>query len=198
MWLVYPRDWEFLYPSPTFHSQRNFNFHKWLTCNFPLWYPYLIQQTDNENTLTYQVEAIILILPQILKLNEYQINPVRWLINDCKYMKIICVNCGWTKGIWKWPSSYEHYLSNSENKAWKNSGLYGTSGINFHYCVTARITSIFVSSTIVHTYNFHIPYLPVYNARPCIIRTLIFELFFPKKKISWQIPRIKTSIFSLN
>ena len=104
MWLVYPRDWEFLYPSPTFHSQRNFNFHKWLTCNFPLWYPYLIQQTDNENTLTYQVEAIILILPQILKLNEYQINPVRWLINDCKYMKIICVNCGWTKGIWKWPS----------------------------------------------------------------------------------------------
>ena len=30
------------------------------------------------------------------------------------------------------PHSYEHYLSNSESKAWKNSGLYGTSGINFH------------------------------------------------------------------
>ena len=29
-----------------------------------------------------------------------------------------------------------------------------------------------------------LPYLPVYNARLCIIRTLIFDLFFPKKKIS--------------
>ena len=27
-----------------------------------------------------------------------------------------------------------------------------------------------------------VPYLPVYNARPCIIRFLIFYLFFPKKK----------------
>ena len=62
MWLVYPRDWEFLYLSPTFHSQSNFNSHKLLTFNFSLWYPYVIQQTDNENTLTYQVEAIILIL----------------------------------------------------------------------------------------------------------------------------------------
>ena len=25
-------------------------------------------------------------------------------------------------------------------------------------------------------------YLPVYNARPCIIRTLVFDLFFLKKK----------------
>ena len=88
-------------------------------------------------------------------MNEYQINPVKWLVNDCKYMKIIYVNCSWTKAIWKWPSQlYEHYLSNSENKAWKNSGLYGTSGINFHYCITARITSIFVSSTIVYMIIF--------------------------------------------
>ena len=52
------------------------------------------------------------------------------------------------------PHSYEHYLSDSENKAWKNSGLYGTSGINFHYCITARITSIFVSWTIVYMIIF--------------------------------------------
>ena len=91
----------------------------------------------------------------VSQLNEYQINPVKWLVNDCKYMKIIYVNCSWTKAIWKWPSQlYEHYLSNSENKAWKNSGLYGTSGINFHYCITARITSIFVSSTIVYMIIF--------------------------------------------
>ena len=31
--------------------------------------------------------------------------------------------------------------------------------------------------------HVELPYLPVYNARLCIIRTLIFDLFFPKKKI---------------
>ena len=34
---------------------------KWLTCNFFLWYPYIIQQTGNANTQTYKEEAIILI-----------------------------------------------------------------------------------------------------------------------------------------
>ena len=95
------------------------------------------------------------------------------------------------------PHSYEHYLRNSENKAWKNSGFYGTSGINFHYCVTARITSIFVSSTIVHTYNFHIPYLPVYNARLCIIRTLIFYLFCLKKRFQDTHQDLKLPFFHL-
>ena len=33
----------------------------WLTCNFFLPYPYIIQQTSNENTKTYQVEVVILI-----------------------------------------------------------------------------------------------------------------------------------------
>jgi len=29
--------------------------------------------------------------------------------------------------------------------------------------------------------HYHLPYLPVYNARPCIIRTLIFDHIFWKK-----------------
>ena len=184
MWLVCPRDWEFLYPNLTFHSQGNNNIQKWLTCSFSLWYPYLIQQTDNENTLSYQVEAVILILPQILisdphsyehylgnsknkarkkfrpvqNLNpwplQYQCStlptelkqanwelvimlvpnkPVKWWINDCKYMKFIYVNCSWRNEYGSDPCSYEHYLSNNENKVWKNSGLRSSSSMNFHY-----------------------------------------------------------------
>ena len=34
---------------------------KWLTCNFSLQQPYIIQQTGDENTQTYQVEVAILI-----------------------------------------------------------------------------------------------------------------------------------------
>ena len=33
----------------------------WLTWNFSLQYPYIIQQTGDENIQTYQVEAAILI-----------------------------------------------------------------------------------------------------------------------------------------
>ena len=39
----------------------NYNSHKWLTSNFPLQYPFTIQQTSNENTQMYQVEVVILI-----------------------------------------------------------------------------------------------------------------------------------------
>ena len=46
-----------------------FNSQKWLTCNLSLQYSYIIQQTINENTKTYQVEVDILILPQILITN---------------------------------------------------------------------------------------------------------------------------------
>ena len=35
--------------------------HLRLTCNFSLRYPYINQQTGNENTQTYQVEVFILI-----------------------------------------------------------------------------------------------------------------------------------------
>ena len=42
------------------------NSRKWLTCNFSLQYPYIIQQAGNENTLTYQVEFVVLISLQIL------------------------------------------------------------------------------------------------------------------------------------
>ena len=38
-----------------------FNSQKWLTWNFSLQYPYIIQQKGNENIPTYQVEAVILI-----------------------------------------------------------------------------------------------------------------------------------------
>ena len=41
-------------------------------------------------------------------------------------MKIIYVNCGWRREYESDLRSNEHYLSSSENKAWKkNSGLYG-------------------------------------------------------------------------
>ena len=39
----------------------NSNFQEWLTWNFSLDYPYIIQQTGNENIQTYQVEVVILI-----------------------------------------------------------------------------------------------------------------------------------------
>ena len=35
----------------------------------PPWYPYIIQQTGNENTQTYQVEVVILIKHQIFETN---------------------------------------------------------------------------------------------------------------------------------
>ena len=31
--------------------------YKWLTCNFSLWHPHIIQHTCNENTQTYQLEV---------------------------------------------------------------------------------------------------------------------------------------------
>ena len=40
-------------------------------------------------------------------------------------MKIIYVNYGWRYEYESDLHSNEHYLSSSENKAWKNSGLYG-------------------------------------------------------------------------
>ena len=46
------------------------------------------------------------------------------IINDCKYMKIIYVNSDWRNEYGNDPCSYEHYLSSSKNKAWKNSSLY--------------------------------------------------------------------------
>ena len=47
-----------------------FNSHKWLTHNFSLKYPNIIQQKGNENTQTYQVEVVILIYHQILITNK--------------------------------------------------------------------------------------------------------------------------------
>ena len=38
-----------------------FNSLRWLKCTFFQKYPYIIQQTGKENTLTYQVEVVILI-----------------------------------------------------------------------------------------------------------------------------------------
>ena len=37
------------------------DYQKWLTRNLSPLYPYIIQQKDNENTQTYQVEVVILI-----------------------------------------------------------------------------------------------------------------------------------------
>ena len=41
----------------------------WLTSNFSLRYPYVIQLTGNENTQTYQVEVIIMMQHKILVTN---------------------------------------------------------------------------------------------------------------------------------
>ena len=38
-----------------------FNSQRWLISNFSLQYPYIIQETGNENTQTYQVEVVVLI-----------------------------------------------------------------------------------------------------------------------------------------
>ena len=48
-------------------SSFNFNSKKWLTCNFSLWYLYVIQDTGDENTQRYQLEVVNLIKYQILK-----------------------------------------------------------------------------------------------------------------------------------
>ena len=53
-------------------------------------------------------------------------------------------------------------------------------------------------SQFLSSKEWGIQYLPVYNACPCVIRTLVFDLFFLKKRISRQTPRIKTSIFPFN
>ena len=38
-----------------------FNSQKWLKSNFSQQYPYIIQETGNENAQTYQVEVVVLI-----------------------------------------------------------------------------------------------------------------------------------------
>ena len=42
-----------------------------------------------------------------------------------------------------------------------------------------------------------LPYLPVYNAHLCIIRTLIFDLFFRKKRFHDKYQELKLSFFHL-
>ena len=42
----------------------------WLTCNFSLEYPYIIQQTGNKNTQTNQAEDFILNYQQLLKVTR--------------------------------------------------------------------------------------------------------------------------------
>ena len=46
-----------------------FDFQTWLTSNFSLKYPFIIQQPSNENTQTYLVEVVILTYDQILVTN---------------------------------------------------------------------------------------------------------------------------------
>ena len=53
----------------------------------------------------------------------------------------------------------------------------------FAYFVTIQVYTMMCIYIYIYIY-IYIPYLPVYNAHLCIIRTLIFDLFFPKKKIS--------------
>ena len=45
--------------------------------------------------------------------------PMKWWINDCKYMKIIYVNRSRRNEYRSDPRSCKHYLSSSENRAWK-------------------------------------------------------------------------------
>ena len=46
---------------------------------------------------------------------------IKTSIYDCKYMKIICVNCSLRNESASNLHSYEHNLSSSENKAWKKA-----------------------------------------------------------------------------
>ena len=71
------------------------------------------------------------------------------------------MNCGWRNEYGSDPRSYGHYLSSSENNAWKNSGLWGICTHNYFTAswvvfINVRIASVFVSSTTVYIYDFHI------------------------------------------
>ena len=60
--------------------------------------------------------------------------------NECEYMEIIYVNCGLRCEYESDLHSNEHYLSSSENKAWKNSGLYGVTMIMLTMITTHKTT----------------------------------------------------------
>ena len=45
--------------------------------------------------------------------------------------------------------------------------------------------------------KFYLPYLPVYNAHPCIICTLIFDLFFLKKGFQDKNQELKLPFYHL-
>ena len=72
--------------------------------------------------------------------------------NGCKHMKIISVYCGWRNEYRIDPRAYEHYWTGGWNKAWKK--IQALTGFDFVVFITARIDSIFVYSSAVHTYDF--------------------------------------------
>ena len=73
--------------------------------------------------------------------------------NGCKHTKIICVHCAWINEYRINPRSYEHYKIKSRKSLNFFPGLISTtSSVVF---ISARIDSMFVSSTAVHRYDFH-------------------------------------------
>ena len=74
--------------------------------------------------------------------------------------------------------------------SWKNMLVINL----FHLKMTALwVGSLFVTALC----EFKVPYLPVYNARPCIIRTLIFDLFCLKKRFQDIRQELKLPFFHL-
>ena len=75
-------------------------------------------------------------------------------------MKVINLNCGWRREYESDLRSNEHYLSSSEYRAWKNSGLYGIwtpdrTGLNFFsgpIFTTAQVVFIIAKIAFIFTY----------------------------------------------
>ena len=75
-------------------------------------------------------------------------------------MKVINLNCGWRREYESDLRSNEHYLSGSEYRAWKNSGLYGIwppdrTGLNFFsgpIFTTAQVVFIIAKIAFIFTY----------------------------------------------
>ena len=58
---LYHRHFWMNYEEMPQNTIEHFNSQKLLKSNFFLQYPYIIQQTGNKNTQTYQVEVVVLI-----------------------------------------------------------------------------------------------------------------------------------------
>ena len=90
--------------------------------------------------------------------------PSKWWINDCKYMEIIYVNCGWRNEYGSDPHIYEHYSRSSENNS---HGYKSLTGLNFF----RRYFHCYLSSVHNREDRLHIRF---FNRSSCIWFSYIY------------------------